>query len=101
MRNDVFDLTADRDVTDATLLYSRSFQEVVRVETNLIVKENDEFPREPLLDLIRRFTIVLVHAFVKLDGDLLSLLRVVVTPDNQVLFVDALEFFPVGLHLGE
>ena len=75
-------LAVDRDVRDTALFDHRSVQEVIWVEPDLIIKQHDVLTGQPLLDVFVGFAVVLALAHFEFDRKLLSLRRVVVTPDD-------------------
>lgn len=59
------------------------------------MKKQDVLAAEPLLNVFFLLAVVVPFAHLELHGELLGCKRVVVTPYDEVIFIDALEFFLV------
>ena len=95
----ITDLTAHALVNDSRLLHDGASAINLRVEPHLIVQNHDELAFEPSLDLPLFLAVGMACAHLESKGELLGLLRVVVSPDHHVFLFDALELFAVSVEL--
>ena len=98
VRDQLPDLAANRYVLNTGLLCNRVFEVVLLVESRLVVKQDDVLASKPLSYVLLTLT-TRPLAHLKLDRQLLAFCRVVITPDDQVLSIHALEFLSEGLYL--
>ena len=95
--NNLANLTTNRNVAYTCLLYCGSFKEPLWIEPNLVVKNDNEFALEPLLDVfffLAGYTsksLLGIVTHLKLDRQLLCFRRVIVTPDYEIFARDTLE----------
>ena len=98
MRHNLPYLTAYWDIRNAGLFLLWCFKVLLLFECYHIVEQDNVFALQPLSDVFiwrasRAFTLL------KLDGKLLGSGRVEITPDDQLVIIDALEFLAVRFYL--
>jgi len=68
------------------------------LESNLVVQKQYVLAAQPLSDLFRCFTVVMALTKFEFESQLLRCSRVVVSPDCQLISINALEFLLVSRH---